>query len=62
MLTKGEQVDNVAKLFVILVLVILKLLITGFCLAIGFKMGYLAMDKAQEAINKRKAKATPTAA
>ena len=54
--------DNVAKLFLLLVLVILKLLITGFCLAIGFKLGYMAIDKTTEHIQKRKAKATPTAA
>jgi hypothetical protein len=54
--------DSLVKGIVILVLVILKLLITGFCLAIGFKLGYLAMDKANEKIQKHRAGRAQTVA
>lgn len=54
--------DTLVKWMVVLVLVILKLLITGFCLAIGFKLGYLAIDKAQEKYNQRKGRTATAAA
>jgi hypothetical protein len=40
--------NDLFKLLIIGILVILKLIITGICLAIGFKVGYMIMDKVEK--------------
>lgn len=51
--------DSIAKGIVIAVLCVLKLVITGICLAIGFKLGYVVYEKAQAEYIKRTAKPAP---
>ena len=44
--------SDLIKWIIIGILVILKLIITGICLAIGFKIGYIIVDKYEKIIAK----------
>jgi hypothetical protein len=56
---KGERMDTLVKVIVGLIMLVLQLLITGICLAIGFKLGNIIYEKGQKEYEIRKQKTTP---
>ena len=51
--------DKLTKLLIIAILAILKLVITGICLAIGFKIGAMIMHKHEKAFMEKQAATIP---
>ena len=45
---------DAGTLIVVAILCILKLIITGMCLAIGFKIGYMVIDKVDAKMKAKK--------
>lgn len=53
--------DDIAKLLILVIIALIKLVITGICLAIGFKIGYLAIEKADKYVQDKKKTVHPEA-
>lgn len=47
------------KWFIVAILFVFHMILTGLCLAIGFKLGYIAMDKADKYIKDKQKENDP---
>jgi hypothetical protein len=53
-----RSMNDLLKLVIVGILVVIKLIVTGICLAIGFKLGYLIVGEAEKRMSK--STVTPT--